>query len=584
MGAQLTVQDLRSIIRRRKKAFFGLPIVIFLIAVAVALGLPDIYRSETTILIEGQEIPEDFIKSTITSYVEERLNLMTQRIMRYNKLAGLIQKFNPYPELLSEDEDATGIMVAELKKNIELENIIVSTGDGKNRVTTAFKLAYSGRDPQVVQNITQELASFYIEEDIRTKEKLASTTTEFLEAELENFRKQVAIHEARISDFKRAHVGELPEYERTTFQEIERAENTLTQIGIRHRELQKQKNFLLGQIATVEPLKPIETEDGKLMQNPDSRLKGLRLQLINLRSALSEKHPDVIKLKNMISELEAQVGESDSDIASIKQLQDRKAELATVRGKLGPKHPDVIALNKEVALLSEQVQSASKKRAIVQTSRQRPDNPTYINLMTQIENVNAELQGLNEQEMTTRMRQEEYKQKAARIPLVEKEYNELTLGYENAKKKYNDMLNKLNEANLSKQMEVTQRGERFTILEPAFLPQSPDQPNRLMIMMLGLVLGACLGIALTALQEGMDSSVKTAEDISQMAGVPVIANLSFIRTEEEVRRQRMKKAGWSLVFAVCIVFAIVVVDQFVMPIDMVWGKLQERLTTMKLPL
>lgn len=584
MGAQITVKDLKSIVRRRKKACIVLPLVVFLAALIVALALPDVYRSQTTILIEGQEIPENFIRSTVTSFLEERLNVMTQRIMSHNKLASLVRQYDPYPEMRGEGGEDIGGMVAELKKNIELETISTSTGTGSNKVTTAFTLSFSGKDPQVVQNITRALASFYIEEDIRSKEKQASTTTDFLETELQNYKDQVAEHESIISEFKKAHVGELPEYERVTFQEIERSERELEQITIRLRELQKQKTFLQGQISTIEPLKPIETEDGKLMQNPQTRLKAMRLQLINLRSSLSEKHPDVIKLKNMIAELENQVGESDDDIASIKQLQDREAQLATLNGKLGPKHPDVIKLQNEVALLTEQTRSVKQRRATIVASQQRPDNPTYINLSTQIENVNGEMQGLNEQEFKVRQRMEEARRKAEKIPMVEKEYRELTLGYENAKKKYGDMLNKLSEAKLSQQMDLTQRGERFTILEPAYLPQAPYEPNRLMIIALGIVLGVGMGLALAALQEGMDSTVKSANDIGQIVGVPVIANVSFIRTNEEKRRQRLKNAGWSITFAICLVIAIVVVDQYVMPIDLVWEKVQQRLTTLRLPI
>jgi uncharacterized protein involved in exopolysaccharide biosynthesis len=584
MASQLTVKDLKDIVRRRKKACIALPLVIFLASVVIALALPDIYKSQTTIMIEGQEIPENYIKSTVTSYLEERLNIMTYRIMSYPKLAEIVHKFDPYPELREVGEDTTGRMVGELKKNIEFETVSTDTGTLNKKVTTAFMLSFSGKDPQVVQNITQELASLYVAEDIKTKEKHSETTTEFLEAELQNYKDQLAVHEARISEFKKEHVGELPEYERVTFQEIERAERELEQIAIRQREAQKQRNFLLGQIASVEPLTPIQTSDGKVMQNPETRLKSLRLELINLRSSLSEKHPDIIKLKNMIAELEAQVGDVGDDTSSVKRLRDSQTKLATLSGKLGPKHPDVIKMKNEVDLLSEQVQSMKRRRSVNNYAAQRPDNPTYINLMTQIENANSEIRALNEQELRTQMRLQENKLKAAKIPIVEKEYNDLTLGYENAKAKYNELLNKLSEAKLSQQMDVSQQGERFTIAEPAFLPGVPYKPNRLMIMLLGIFLGVGAGLTVAAFQEQMDTSVKTADELVELSGIPVIANLSFIQTREEERRRKLRKIGWSIVAVLCLVIAIVVVDQFVMTIDSLWAKVQERLTTMRLPL
>ena len=589
MDAQLEIQDLkgviRSVFRRRKKSFFISFSLIFLLAGVIAFMLPPIYLSQSTVLIEGQQIPEDFVKTTITTYVEERLQVIQQQVMGRTKLLSIIDQFNLYSEM--REKHTTEEIVDKMRNAIELKTVSASVVDrrsGRSSVATiAFTLSYQGKEPSKVQKVANVLASFFLEEDLRRRADLASATTAFLEQESENLEKQILILENKISRFKKAHIGELPEFSNVNLQAIARLEGVLDRIIVRISTSKEQKIYLKAQIASVEPLRPIVTEQGKVTRNPKERLKSLRLQLLSLQSTLSEKHPDIKKLKKEIKELEAQVGKSHDSVAKVRRLSDLEGQLAALKGKLGPKHPDVLKLSREVRLLSKEVDELLTEKSKTEASDEKPDNPAYINLMTRIAAVELEIESLLEERRKIEQRKGEYESKIERAPLVEKEYLELTRDYENAKRKHSEIVSKLLTARISQGMEQTQRGERFTIAEPAQLPEKPYKPDRVMIILLGFVLALGAGIGLAAVQEGLDNTVKGADELNSITGLPVFSVVSLMETDEERRARLIRRILLVATAVGVIVVVLILVNQFVMPLDILWAKLQRRLEMMELP-
>ena len=300
------IADLRGVIRRRKKSFILSSLLIFVLGVFIAFVLPPIYMSQSTILIEEQQIPPEYVKTTITSYVEERLQVITQQIMSRTKLLDIISQFGLYRE--KRDRYTTEEIIKAMREDIDLQTISADVVDKRtgraSTATIAFLLSYEGKDPAVVQKVANVLASLYLEANLRTRERQASNTTTFLEQELNQLKGHINVLENRIKEFKKDHMGELPEFAAINMQAISRLNRDLDQLNMQIRSLQERKIYLEGQIANVDPLTPIFTEDGKAVMNPRERLKFLRLQIISLQSNLSEKHPDIVRLKKRTLYLE----------------------------------------------------------------------------------------------------------------------------------------------------------------------------------------------------------------------------------------------------------------------------------------
>ena len=583
MSIEIGQLDIKGIIRRRKRIFFACFGLIFCTCLVVAFVLPPIYESQVMIAVENQEIPEEFVKSTVTGYVAERLENLRRKILSYPRLLEIINSHALYPELTS-----TGEMVAQMQEDIDLKTIDVSLQDQRSgrsgTATIAFTLAYQHKNPEKAKQVADILSNLFVEEDQRAREKQAGTTTMFLEKELEGLRSQVRINEEKISRFKAANIDQLPGSTGIFQQTVFRLEQDLDGIDTRIRTLQEKIVYLKSQIANIDPLIPIMTDSGQVASNPNNRLKYLRLQLIQMQSNLSSKHPDIIRLKSEIERLEAQVGDKDTTMEKVNRLTIVENKITELKSKYGDNHPDLVKLSKEADLLTRQIAQEGRSGRSTGQLDERSDNPGYMNIKAQIIVAESEIEGLRGERAKTSAKLEDYQKKLEMGPFIDEEYNSLTLDYENAKKKFNEVSNKLHSARISQEMNVSEGGARFRIDYPANLPYKPAAPNRLLIILMGVVLGTGCGVLLAALTEGLDSSIKAPDEMESVLGVPVLATISLYDSPLQKRMRRVKRAVVASSIIVIILLGSIVVDRFVMPLDDLWTKFEDRLVEMGVPI
>lgn len=565
------LHDVKKIFGRRKKGFFITFAIIFLAGIVVALALPPIYKSEATIRLIDQEIPEDFVRSTIPEYIEEQIAKISQQVLNRERLTEIVDKLN-----LSSDEGKTinaVQFVDKMKQNILLEAIESNISDSQNQrkgrqtLNTAFKLSYQGDEPHIVQEVTETISNLFLEEDIKRRERVVSATNEFLQAEQKRLKSEINAYEKKISEFKQAHLHELPDDQGYNQQAILRIEREMDQNENRLQLLKEKEMLLNTQLADIDPLSPIVVEGGNVASNPNQRLKELYLQLTRLRSVYSEKHPDIKKIKHEINELETQVKHSDVSVEKIKRLNQLEDQLAEMQGVYGPNHPEIKAIKNEISILKPEVKNLMTETVKIKISQEKPDNPAYINLVTQINSIKMEMEALQADNKKMLQEIEKFQRRVEKAPVVEKELNALQRDLDSAQKKYSEVSNMLLEARVTKDLEGKQQGQRFSITSSAYLPIKPFKPNRLLIILLGFVSAFIISTFFIALREGMDDTVKNTDQVKNITGVPVLASVFYIVTSEEKRARRHKKFVWSLAVFLAIGIALVVVDQFVIDFD-----------------
>ena len=581
MTYEISLSEFKGIFRRRKNIFLYSFLLIFCTCLVVAFVLPPIYESQVMIIVEGQEIPEEYVKSTTTTYISERLKLLERKILSYQRLLDIINTHELYPDLNSNSK-----MIEQIRKDITLETIDVSLQDTRRggSATIAFTLAYQHKNPKKAMQITDILSNLFVQEDQQTRAKRADTTTTFLQKELEDLRRQVELNEEKISRFKAANIDQLPGSTGIFQQTVFRLEQDIDNIDTRVRTLQEKIVYLKSQIANIDPMIPILTEGGKEASNPNNRLKYLRLKLIQMQANLSDRHPDIIRLKSEIAELESQVGEKDTVTEKENRLTIVEKQIAELKSKYGDKHPDLVKLSKEADLLSRQI---ARERTTLNSSgaiEEQSDNPGYMNIRAQIIVSESEVASLIADRGKISRKLEDYQKKLEVAPFIDEEYNSLTLDYENAKKKFNEVSNKLHSARISQEMDVSEQGERFRIEHPAYLPDKPAKPNRVLIILIGFVLGSGCGITLVALAEGLDASVKVSDEVENVFGVPVLATISLYDSPLQKRSRRIKRVIMASWIVGIILVGFLVVDRLVMPIDVLWTKFEDRLVEMGVPI
>ena len=346
---------------------------------------------------------------------------------------------------------------------------------------------------------------------------------------------------------------------------------------LRLQLLEERRVLLQAQLVNVEPLTPIIISGENLALNPAERLKKLRLELMSLQSIYSEKHPDIRKKKKEIMKLEKQVIVSDDSVEKIKRLKQLEVKLASAQAKLGSKHPDVRAIKSEIAILKKQVGNLATENFKAKVSEENPDNPFYINLKTQIETIDIQVKALQEDRIELMSDIDEYQKRIENASVNEQELNALTRDYQNLKQKYAEISNKLMSSELVQEMEGKEKGDRFDITSPAYLPLKPSKPNRLMIIVLSFALAIGISTAFVAFQEYTDDSIKTPNQLKQLTNFPVFSNISYIENDEEKRKKRKRILILAGAAAVCVAIALLIVDQFFIELDQAWEVVVERI-------
>jgi succinoglycan biosynthesis transport protein ExoP len=536
------IKALRGIIRRRKKLFLFVFSSGCFIAILLALFLPKIYISKSTILIE-QKLSPEYVKTASPGSVEDRLQTIRQQILSREKLLEIIEQFKLYPGM--RDQSDKEEVVKKMLEDISLKTISADEITGKSRGrldTVAFTLSYEAKDAVIAQRVASILASLFLEKNLQERGQRATKTEAVLQQTVDQMKAQTEAYGKKLSAFKVAHDGELPESKEFNNQQITRLTTNLDQFDASLRILQDRRVYLQGQLASIDPGTPLGSDSASV--NPRIRLQRLRKELLNLRTKYSEKHPDVIRTKRQIAELESKIAGSDDYNQKSKRLAELKSQEARLRDSLGPDHPEVVTLSEEIKIISQELSNKKAETISLNMSDSEFENPAYSTLKTQLATTEIEIKTLNDQKVETRRRIDNYSRKNERASVVEPEYRKLLQDYENAQKKYTEMANKLMEATVTKGVEETQQIEQFTIIEQAQVPETPEKPKRGIIILVGLFLSMASGIFASIIRENFDHSIKSVDELQKLTKVPVLSVLPYILNEEEEQIKNKSDENW----------------------------------------
>lgn len=517
MDGTTHLSDYLAILRRRRKQILRVAGSIFAVAVLLALVLPAVYRSTAKLLIE-QEMPPDLVPTTVSGYITQRIKVIETRVLTPENLAKVAEKADIYPD---ERKSGDARKVANrMRGNIKVETVSANVTDPKSGATgvatVAFNVSYDASSPETAQKVAQELATLFINENTALRTEKAQTTSGFLSEEEERLGKHIAELEAKLAAYKSKNHGKLPELMNLNMQMLERTQRDLEEAERQIYNLEERRVQLQSQLALVDP---------HTGTSPGGRLRELQGEYASAAARYSPDHPDVVRLRREVEALQKQVG-TPNDRAGVEAEYKRvRTELAAAQDKYSDEHPDVVKLKKSVAALE-----AKLKRAPTSPTgfAMRPDNPAYVTIQTQLDTVDLSLRAAHELRDRAKQRLAEYEARVVDTPRVEQEGLALQRDYEAATKKYKEIRQNLMGAELAVAMEKGQRGERYSILEPAEVPDSPERPNRRAFILLGLVLGLGSGVGYASLAEYMDRTVRGSRSMIGVMRAPPLAAIPYI--------------------------------------------------------
>jgi polysaccharide chain length determinant protein (PEP-CTERM system associated) len=469
------------------------------------------------IQIVPQQVPESYVRSTVPTRMQDRLPTMTQLVLSRTRLEEMINQFNLYSDLRRRVpmED----VVEQMRKDV---SIVPDKGD-------AFRVGYVGQDPRSVAKIAERLSSLFIEENLRDRSQLAEGTNEFLETQLEDVRRQLTTYEQKLAEYRQHHSGELPSQATSNLQALNGVQMQIQALNEALNRDRDRKLFLERSLAE--------------WTNPDGSATG---------NETLEKRLDELA-KAVTTATDASAASSDGAArpsSDAQQLAAARQLLTSLELRLKPTHPDIVRLKRTIAELEQREQSADLNKPV----SEQPDDPskglssTELEKRTRIIGLQAELQMVDHQISTKESDLSKLQQTAAsyqthldNIPEREAELSGLTRDYASLQDSYTRLLAKKQESQVAANLERRQIGQQFRLLDPARVPERPISPNRPLLDLIGLGGGLAVGVLLGGLFEFRDASFRTEGDVTSVLSLPVLASIPELLTAADQRRRRFRR-------------------------------------------
>jgi polysaccharide biosynthesis transport protein len=531
-------------IARRKALLFGVAIPIAVLAILLSVTLPDVYTSSALVEIDEPSNTTSLSTGANTasdeaSYADQYVQNLKGIVLTDANLRTVNAEYTLYPDL-ADDEDA---MLERLRRDIDVKIVttpILDPRTGREReVVDAFTLSYDNRVPAKAQKGAQWLVGAFLAEHRRQRQGRASSAAEFYAKEAERIRTQVAQLESKLADFKRANAGQLPELTEVNMSMMDRTESSLTANDMQARSLRQERVFLAAQL---EQQRSQGTDAGSVRQLED--------QYARMRSTYDEGHPDMIALRRQIDSMK--YGTSAGSGTSLRsQLAVKKSTLAEARQRYGEDYPDVKKLQRDIATLEARIKSG--ERGDVEMA---DGTAVGMQLRTQINAIDSQLASLASQNAELRAKMSGLERNVTAAPQVEREYSNATRDLTIAREKYEQLLNRQMDAEVSESAIVGGRVDEFRLIQSPMLPAMPAKPQRLAILLIGLVAAVVLALTATVAAEALDPKVRGARDVRDLLGVSPLVAVPTIRNSRSRRRNawRFAAASASGVIGVWIVF------------------------------
>ncbi|HBK93255.1 MAG TPA: hypothetical protein DDZ68_16455 [Parvularcula sp.] len=520
MNDEFSLEDVLIILKRRL-VYFLVPVLVLVPAGVIAIMLlPPIYEARGKILIESQQIPEEWVQTTVNAYAEERIQTIGQRVLTRNRLLEVAEKYGLFPRELGLSESER---VEKMREAFDVQIISSAPGPsqkkkkkGANDTTIAFTVGYADRSPDKAFQVANEFMTLFLSEDVRTRTEGASTATEFFTQETRRLADLIDEMDERIAKYKSENADALPENLDLHRDTLIRSQEELTRAEAAANLAEEELTSIQTQIATY--LAGAGGADG-----PAQEILRLKTQLAALRADKTDQHPDVRAVRDQIRALERQLAPS----AAVQKLRNdlAAADLALREArKAEPVDEAVIAGKRDAAAEAREALSAQiAKEAAAGTA-----DIVMTQLQGRMDTTSSRLAANEDQISALKQTIADMQDRIARTPIVERGLSALTRDYENRTAEYQALRDKQSAAVLSANLEGEQKAEKFTILEAAQRPDKPTSPKRgqLIIMLIAGALAA--GAACAAIAEIALASLRGRRHLEAIAKEPPIAIIPYI--------------------------------------------------------
>ncbi len=524
----LQLSDYLAAVRRRRHLLVLIALPVALIGLVFAVALPDVYMSSAVVDIEEAKVGGFLNKAGSQiegeNYADQYVYSLADRVLTSSNLRELIVKRELYPEF-ADDIDRS---VEEIRNGADVEVVtttILDPNNGRQReVVTAFKLTFSSDSPDRAKQLATELAEAILQADRDNRQQRAADSARFFEAESEKFRVQISQLESRLADFKEQNYGRLPELANVNMNALDRVERELENVRMQMQTLSQNRIFLAQQL-----------QEARVATPNTNLLRELEDEFRRKSNTYDQNHPDLVSLRRQIEQLKMGVPIATGNSLQA-QLEQQRAVLRQAQQRYSEDHPDVKAIKREIENLQTRIAAGEKVPAAIESSA------TVVQLQTQINALDTQAAALQAREIELRTKLAEVEGRLEATPQVERDYQLLTRDLTLARGKYEQMLDRQLDAEVTQAAIASGSADEFHMIQLPSLPSEPAAPPRMAIAIVSLFLALMLSFSAAVASEIFDSTVRSSRDLRSMFGVAPLAMSPEVRHSVTQRRHKLRLA------------------------------------------
>ncbi len=524
------LDDYIGALRRRRSLVLAIAAPIAAAGIAIALGLPSVYLSEGEFEIEQAKVesympamPND---NRAVRQLDQYVASLSDDVLAGFRLREFVAAAKPFPALA----DDPGAAAAVLRKGIKVRMVkqkILDAGTSREReIISGFAVGFRHEDPATTQLVAKWLTESFTKANREQYRQRAQSAAAFLKAEAETFSTRITTFERKLADFKARNAEQLPGQSNVNMELRDRTDRDVDGAQLQIRTLQRERVFVAQQLE--------EAKSNPLADN----VRELEAEYARRITQYDENHPDVVSLRLQI-EAARSGGRVDGQSASA-QLDAERRALAAARQRYSEDHPDIRRIQRRIESLEVQVaRGGGGDGQIVRRT------PIIVQLQTQLNAIDTQISGLQGQVFGLQGKSDEYARRVVTSPEVEREYQQITRDLETARQKYNDLLNKQMDAELSVAAITGGRGDEFRLVGAPVVPTTPVSPKRPAIVILALLGALLAGFVAAVVAESADPNVRSAFDVRRALQQTPLAVVPDIETIDSVALGRRRAAVFS---------------------------------------
>jgi polysaccharide biosynthesis transport protein len=540
--------DYLGIVRKRKRLLFliGLPIVA--LGGLAALILPDVYRSSALIEIEGSENGRQSSSTDTTLqdsiarqsdeplYADQYVQSLSTAVLSGENLSKLLAK----EQLYDDQKDDPKSALKRLSKDVKIDMVTVPILDpesGREReVVTAFTVSYDNLDPQRAYVGAKWLTQAFLEGNRQDRRSYASGTAKFFASEAERMRKRVGELEGKLAEFKAKNAGQLPDLNEMNMNSMDRAENEVNSVESQLQGLRRERVFLVAQLQQARSTGP-ETNN----------VNALEAEYKQKSATYDPNHPDMISLRRQIDMMRS--GGSPSGMTLRQQVQQQKSILAEARQRYGEDYPDIKRIQRNIESLEARIKSGESADTTLAS-----DSPMAVQLQTQLNATDTQIAAMQQRGLELRRKMTDLESRMSSSPQVEREYQAVTRDLDSARAKFQDLLKRQMDAEVSESAIANGTADKFHVKSDPSLPDKPAKPQRIAILAVAIAFAMMAAMSSIVFAQLLDPTVRGVRDIRDILDVTPLTAVPVI---ERTGRNPHRKMRWAFSRAAAVALIVV---------------------------